>query len=63
MVYEDYPDMATMAKACVPWEQVISDVMLAHAYVPWQKLCETYKPMRGLKAGTVFPELYSPYPG
>ncbi|MFA5675528.1 MAG: spore coat associated protein CotJA [Christensenellales bacterium] len=63
MKYEDYPDMAAMAKVCVPWEQVISDVMLARAYVPWQKLCETYKPMRSLKAGTAFPELFMPYSG
>ena len=61
MRYEDYPDMATQGKPCVPWEQEIKNVMIAHAYVPWQNLCTTSTPMRGLKSGTVFPDLTNLY--
>lgn len=46
---------------CIPQETVIRDVRLAAAYVPFQKLCTTFSPLEALKAGTVFPELYSPY--
>lgn len=35
--------------------------MLAQSYVPTQFLNETYKPCIGLKNGTIFPELVSPY--
>ena len=61
MKYEEYPDMATQAKPCVPWEQVISNVQIAHAYVPWQKLCTTLTPMQALRRGTAFPELNGLY--
>lgn len=61
MKYEDYPDMATQARPCVPWEQVINDVQIAHAYVPWQKLCGTFVPMQALRKGTAFPELTGLY--
>ena len=35
--------------------------MLAQSYVPTQFLDETFKPCVGLKNGTIFPELVSPY--
>lgn len=59
MIYNEYPDMATVSKICIPWEQEIKNVQLAHAYVPWQKMCDTLKPMRALKSGTAFPEFLS----
>ncbi|HOM02891.1 MAG TPA: spore coat associated protein CotJA [Acetivibrio sp.] len=34
---------------------------LAHAYVPFQCIGCIFPPMKGLNAGTIFPELYSPY--
>lgn len=35
--------------------------MLAQSYVPWQYMDKTFRPRVGLKMGTVFPELVSPY--
>ena len=35
--------------------------MLAQSYVPIQYMDETFKPCVGLKNGTIFPELVSPY--
>lgn len=35
--------------------------MLAQSYVPWQFMDKTFKPSVGLKMGTIFPELVSPY--
>ncbi|WP_010249656.1 spore coat associated protein CotJA [Acetivibrio cellulolyticus] len=35
--------------------------LLAHAYVPFQNLVSIYPPMKGLAAGTIFPELDRPY--
>lgn len=35
--------------------------MLAQSYVPWQTMDKTFKPCVGLKMGTIFPELVSPY--
>ena len=35
--------------------------MLAQSYVPWQYMDKTFKPEVGLKMGTIFPELVSPY--
>lgn len=34
---------------------------LAQSYVPYQFMNETFKPCVGLKMGTIFPELVSPY--
>jgi hypothetical protein len=34
---------------------------LAQAYVPFQAYDEHYPPLKGLKKGTIFPELYRPY--
>jgi len=46
---------------CIPQETIIRDVRLAAAYVPYQKLCTIFSPIEGLKRGTIFPELYSPW--
>lgn len=35
--------------------------MLGQSYVPWQVMDKTFKPCIGLKMGTIFPELVSPY--
>ena len=35
--------------------------MLAQSYVPIQYMDKTFKPCIGLKMGTIFPELVSPY--
>ena len=35
---------------------------LAQAYVIWQTYGAVYNPSEGLEKGTLFPELYSPYP-
>ena len=47
---------------CVTQEKVIPNVRLAHAYVPMQNMCSIFTPMVGLHKGTIFPELFSPYP-
>ena len=35
--------------------------MFGQSYVPWQTMDRTFKPCVGLKMGTIFPELVSPY--
>ena len=35
--------------------------VLAQSYVPYQYMDKTFKPCVGLKMGTIFPELVSPY--
>ncbi|MCI9177956.1 MAG: spore coat associated protein CotJA [Clostridia bacterium] len=35
--------------------------MLAQSYVPIQEMDKTFTPCCGLKMGTIFPELVSPY--
>ena len=35
---------------------------LARAYVNWQRYGPLFSPAEALAKGTVFPELYSPYP-
>ena len=37
------------------------NVPLAMAYIKDQTFCETFEPVRGLKAGTIFPQLYKPF--
>jgi len=41
--------------------QPITNIRLAHAYVPFQYLNCLYAPETGLMQGTVFPELDRPY--
>lgn len=38
-----------------------SNPMFAQSYVPWQIIDRTFTPCTGLKMGTIFPELVSPY--
>ena len=38
------------------------DMLLAHAYVPWQCYDEAYSPKEALMKGTLFPNLYGVYP-
>lgn len=38
-----------------------SNYMYAQSYVPWQTMKKTFTPCVGLKMGTIFPELVSPY--
>ncbi len=38
-----------------------SNPMLAQSYVPFQYMDKTFIPQVGLKCGTIFPELVSPY--
>ena len=40
---------------------IIPCARLAHSYVPYQVLMCIYSPMRGLRQGTIFPELDRPY--
>ena len=46
---------------CIPQEININNVRLARAYVPFQKLCNTYTPLGALRKGTAFPPLYNAY--
>lgn len=48
-------------KVCIPQETVLTNVRLAAAYIPYQKLCTLFPPIEGFKRGTIFPELFSPY--
>ncbi|PAB59912.1 spore coat associated protein CotJA [Anaeromicrobium sediminis] len=36
-------------------------MILARAYVPFQRLDKTYSPEEALMRGTLFPELYQPF--
>lgn len=38
-----------------------SNPMLGQSYVPFQYMDKTFRPCVGLKMGTIFPELVSPY--
>ena len=46
---------------CIPQETYINNVELARAYVPFQKLCNTFTPIGALTRGTAFPPLYDAY--
>lgn len=65
IIHEDYMKQmkGLNTDQCVPQEMEIQNVRLAAAYVPYQKLCTIFTPLEGLKRGTLFPELYSPYEG
>jgi hypothetical protein len=55
---DNYAEMAVSPGACVPQETVINNVKLAHAYVPFEKLCTAFTPLMSLKNGTISPALY-----
>ena len=44
-----------------PYSQFPTDPTIAESYVPTQYLNQAYKSCIGLKKGTIFPELVSPY--
>lgn len=46
---------------CVPQEEYLDNIKLAHAYVPFQKLCNVFDPQTALVQGTVFPPLVNVY--
>lgn len=46
---------------CPQYPVCPSNPKLAHAYVPFQYLKCIYPPMKGLRQGTIFPELDRPY--
>ncbi len=50
-----------MHAECIDHETELRDVKLAHAYVPFQKLCPTFVPLTALKKGTIFPGLIGVY--
>ena len=58
--YEDYTDSCDCG---FDEEQSIfpENPMLAQSYVPYQFMDKTFIPEVGLKMGTIFPELVSPY--
>lgn len=41
---------------------VYPEMELATAYIPYQRYGPTYKPAEALEKGTLFPDLYRPYP-
>lgn len=44
-------------------ENSCGDMVPGMCYVPWQTFGKTYDPMKGLAAGTIFPELDKPFTG
>jgi hypothetical protein len=46
---------------CVP-EDICEHMVLAHAYVPWQRYTRAFCPEEALMKGTLFPELWGVYP-
>lgn len=62
MISENYPnscaDHSHDKNPCIPQETSIHNVKLARAYVPIEKMCETFMPIAALKRGTIFPPLY-----
>ena len=58
--YEDYTDSCGCGFDEEP-SVFPENPMLAQSYVPYQYMNKTFKPCVGLKMGTIFPELVSPY--
>ena len=58
-----YEDMADSCSCGFDEEYNVfpENPMLAQSYVPFQYMDKTFKPCVGLKMGTIFPELVSPY--
>ncbi len=61
-----YPCGPIYKEECIPPEYKIPymgpEFKLARAYIPYQVLGKVYEPMKSLMKGTIFPELYEPYP-
>ena len=58
--YEDYTDGCGCGFE-EEYDVFPENPMLAQSYVPYQYMDKTFKPSVGLKMGTIFPELVSPY--
>lgn len=58
--YEDYMDSCECGFD-EEYNVFPENPMLAQSYVPYQYMDKTFKPAVGLKMGTIFPELVSPY--
>ena len=62
---KEQPEIAVKAEATPPdlqAEGIYPPPRLAQAYVIWQKYGAIFSPAEALEKGTIFPELYSPYP-
>lgn len=55
-----FPDTTagTLGMNCSPFP---TNYLYGHAYTPTQIMTRTYSPAEGLRNGTIFPELVSPY--
>lgn len=53
--------METMEEYCEP-KTGMPDMVLAHAYVPWQFYDKAFSPREALAKGTLFPSLWGVYP-
>lgn len=61
--YEDIQNANDLCKCGFDEEdnQFPQNPMFAQSYIPWQKMDKTFVHSVGLKMGTIFPELVSPY--
>lgn len=67
---DDFMDMKECCDEPEPCEFNMCDdsmmmprpLLLAHAYVPWQKYERAFSPREALMKGTLFPELWGVYP-
>lgn len=59
---ENQQEMLSNKKGEVTAGAFVAYVRLAQAYVPWQRYGVTFNPREALEKGTLFPELYRPYP-
>ncbi len=66
---DDMPEMCKDDREKIPkkWKKGMTMVMtremvLAHAYVPWQQYDNAFSPREALMKGTLFPELFGVYP-
>jgi len=62
-INSDFPNMNECPCACGFDDESVfpQNWMYGHSYVPHQKMNKVYTPEIGLKMGTIFPELVSPY--
>ena len=59
--YEDMQDSCSCGFEDEERDVFPENPMLAQSYVPYQYMDKTFKTCIGLKMGTIFPELVSPY--
>ncbi len=46
----------------MPMQEACMEMVLAHAYVPWQVYDKAFSPCEALMKGTLFPSLWGVYP-